>query len=325
MMAQPQIVFWPGSLEARGFTTILRAAKAGRFTAAAVSPHTLHGLLKSGQDGASILAEAAEHGVRLTHLDGATSWAPIWCSEKMNPFLRRRFSYSPAQILDLAETAGVTTILAAGAFDPGAVPLDDLVAGFAAFCDTAAAREMRVELEFVPPWGVPDLNSAWQIVRQANRLNGTLMIDTWHLLKGSADPAAGLAVLETIPGGKLTGLQLADALISPQAATPWDEGRFRRFPGDGELDLARIVLLLLRKGGLRSAGAEVFGQAIDDLDPDQAGVRAAASTLRILDGARASLSLSSADREDAPLQSTVRRPAMRQSSAPYAACMRPRS
>jgi hypothetical protein len=111
------------------------------------------------------------------------------------------------------------------------------------------------------------------------------------LLKGSADPAAALAVLDTIPGGKLTGLQLADALIAPQAATLWGEGRFRRFPGDGELDLARIALLLLRKGGLLNVGAEVFGQAIDDLDPDQAGMRAAASTFRILESARAGLSV----------------------------------
>lgn len=295
MKAEPQVVFWPGSLEARGFTAILRAAKAGRFTAAAVSPQTVHGLLESGRDSASIRAEAAEHGVRLTHLDGATSWAPIWYSEKMNPLLRTRFSYSRAQILDLAETAGVGTILAAGAFDAGTIPPDELVAHFAAFCDIAADREMCVELEFVPPWGIPDLKLAWQIVRQANRRNGTLMIDTWHLLKGSADPVAGLAVLETIPGGKLTGLQLADGLISPQAATVWGEGRFRRFPGDGELDLARIALLLLRKGGLLDAGAEVFGQAIDDLDPDQAGVRAAASTFRILDSARARLSRSSPD------------------------------
>jgi hypothetical protein len=92
MKAAPQIVFWPGSLEARGFTVILRAAKAGRFTAAAVSPQTIHGLLESGRDSAWIRAEAAGHGVCLTHLDGATSWAPIWYSEKMNPLLRKRFT-----------------------------------------------------------------------------------------------------------------------------------------------------------------------------------------------------------------------------------------
>jgi sugar phosphate isomerase/epimerase len=199
-------------------------------------------------------------------------------------------NYSPAQVLDLAETAGIKAIVAAGAFDTGAVPPDELVASFAAFCDTAAGRGMRVELEFVPPWGIPDLELAWRIVRQANRRNGTLMIDTWHLLKGSADPAAALAVLETIPGGKLTGLQLADALIAPQAATPWAEKQFRRFPGDGELDLTGIALLLLRKGGLLDAGTEVFGQAIDDLDPAQAGMRAAASTSLVLDSARGRLS-----------------------------------
>jgi hypothetical protein len=78
MTAEPQIVFWPGSLDERGFGAILRAAQAGCFTAAAVSPQAIHSLLESGRDGASIVAEAAEHGVRLTHFDGATSWAPLW-------------------------------------------------------------------------------------------------------------------------------------------------------------------------------------------------------------------------------------------------------
>ncbi|TDC38362.1 sugar phosphate isomerase/epimerase [Micromonospora sp. 15K316] len=277
-----ELIFWPGSLGERGFEAVLDAAQAGGFAAAALSPLMIHNLLDSGRDGPQLRAEAAARGVRLAQLDGATSWAPIWYGEEMAAPLRERFDFSEDRILDLAEAAGMDSVLAAGAFDPGAVPLDELVTSFATFCDRAAERDIRVELEFVPFWGVPSLAVAWDIVRGADRPNGNLMIDTWHLLKGSADPQAALALLPDIPGEKLTGLQLADALTAPQAETLYGEGRFRRFPGDGELPLDQVARLLLDKGGLVRVGAEVFGEAVDSLDPAAAGARAAATVTATL-------------------------------------------
>jgi sugar phosphate isomerase/epimerase len=84
----------------------------------------------------------------------------------------------------------MNAILATGAFGPVAFSSDDLAASFAAFCDRAADRSLPVELEFVPFWGIPDLATAWRIVSTADQPNGTLMIDSWHLLKGSESPGS---------------------------------------------------------------------------------------------------------------------------------------
>ena len=113
------------------------------------------------------------------------------------------------------------------------------------------------------------------------------MVDTWHLLKGSTDPQAGLRLLEEIPSRWVTGLQLADALVTSQAPTLYGEGRYRRFPGEGELPLDSVIRLLLAGDGLQSVGPEVFGAAIDELGTVTAGVRAAQTTRDALHAAEA--------------------------------------
>ncbi|CAL9353964.1 sugar phosphate isomerase/epimerase family protein [Streptomyces sp. enrichment culture] len=279
----PELTFWPGSLGARGFESVLEAASAGGFSAAAMSPLTLHELLASGHDPSALRARAAQSGVRLAYLDGAASWAPVRYGDGLPAPLKARFDFSPSQLLDIAEAAGMDAVLACAAFDAGEVAMDDLVESFAGFCDQAAARGVRVELEFVPFWGIPDLSAAWEVVRGADRPNGTLMVDTWHLLKASAEPEASLEVLSGLPADMVTGLQLADASRSRQADSLYAEGRFRRFPGDGELALLEVIRLLLGGGGLLSVGPEIFGAAIDDLTDQEAGVRAAATTGRVLE------------------------------------------
>jgi hypothetical protein len=116
---RPELIFWPGSLPG-GFAAALVAADAGGFSNLAVSPLTIHQLLNSESDGAAIQTAAARYGVRLAQLDGATSWAPIRYAEHMAEPLKAGFDFSSMQILDLATVAGMDSILAAGAFDPGA-------------------------------------------------------------------------------------------------------------------------------------------------------------------------------------------------------------
>jgi len=108
-----------------------------------------------------------------------------------------------------------------------------------------------------------------------------------HLLKGTQDLSADLQLLSEIPAERLANIQLADALIAPQAEELYAEGRFRRFPGDGELDITKIVAAIDTKGGLKRIGTEIFGAAIDELTLAEAGRRSAATTEQALQLARA--------------------------------------
>lgn len=279
----PDTLFWPGSLGGRGFPALLEAASAGDFKHMAISPLLISRLLAEGRRGGDIVAEAHASGITLSHLDGMSSWAPLWHQADPLPHVKARFDFSAEQCLDFAEAVGLQSLLVAGAFDHGALPLDVLVESFGNFCDAAAKRRMRVELEFVPFWGIPDLPAAWDIVRQADRPNGGILIDTWHLQKGSNDFERDVALLATVPANCIQNVQVADATIKPKADSIYAEGRFRTFPGNGELAINRVVHLVAAKGNLQWIGPEIFGAAIDDLSNVEAGNRMGASVKSVVD------------------------------------------
>jgi len=108
------------------------------------------------------------------------------------------------------------------------------------------------------------------------------------LWKPMADLERDLALLATIPAERLANIQLADALTLPQAETLYGDGRFRRFPGEGELAIDHIVRIIDGRGGLRRIGTEIFGEAIDGLSLAEAGRRSAVSTLGAIVRARRS-------------------------------------
>jgi sugar phosphate isomerase/epimerase len=282
---EPDLVFWPGGLGPLGFAAVLEATAAGGFTRMAISPLMIHQLLATGS-AAGIIAQAHQSGVTLSDLDGVSSWAPLWHEDNSMPWIRERFDFTAAQCLDMASATGLTSVLVVGAFDRGALDIDTLTEHFGAFCDDAAARDIRVELEAVSYWGIPELPMAWEIVRGAGRPNSGLVIDTWHLQKGSTDFQRDLEVLESIPADRLTNLQVADALLAPRADSLYAERRFSRFPGDGELAIEQVVRLLDSKGGLKRIGTEMVGHALDGLTPAEVGRRSALAVRTLLYRAR---------------------------------------
>jgi sugar phosphate isomerase/epimerase len=100
-----------------------------------------------------------------------------------------------------------------------------------------------------------------------------LLIDTWHLHKGSENFERDMDLLESLPDWAVTGVQLADAAPARQDANLYAEGRLRLFPGDGEIDVTRILSAIAAKGALRHVGTELFGDAIDTLSNEEAGRR----------------------------------------------------
>jgi sugar phosphate isomerase/epimerase len=274
-------LFWAGGL-ARDYTSLLEIAAAGDFEHMTIKPFMISQLLSSGRTAEDIVAEARANKVTLTAMDGVSSWAPLWYPADSLPHIKARLDFPAKECLDLAEAVGLQSILVAGVFDRGALPSDVLIKSFGDFCDEAAKRQMRVDLEFIPFWGIPDLPTAWEIVRQANRPNGGILVDTWHLQKGSTDFEHDLQLLASIPRGVIQSIQIGDAKLKPQADSLREEIRFRLFPGDGELANDRILKVLATTGGIRWIGPEVFGAAINDLSNIDAGRRSKTSLQSVI-------------------------------------------
>lgn len=147
--------------------------------------------------------------------------------------------------------AGFEKILAVGA-EFGASEL--LVAGndsdeqrltenFARLCDLAAPYGLHPHLEFMPWTDASNLQQAVRIVENAGRENGAVLVDAFHFDRS----ASRLEDLARVAPSRLRYAQLCDvagprptdiAEILRQARSE------RRFPGDGECDLAGLLRCL---------------------------------------------------------------------------------
>ena len=157
--------------------------------------------------------------------------------------------------------------------------LDQLIESFAAVCDRAARSGARVHVEFTPFSGIPDLATAWEIVRGAGHRSGGLVFDTWHYLRGERDDA----LLEEIPGAQIFAVQINDAAAEPIGSLLQDTWRYRRLPGEGSFDLAGVLPILARKPGIGAPGIEVLSDRLWQLAPAEIGRRSGESLRYALD------------------------------------------
>jgi sugar phosphate isomerase/epimerase len=108
------------------------------------------------------------------------------------------------------------------------------------------------------------------------------MLDTWHFAKGNAD----FELLRSLPAERLVSVQVADALLKQRGMTLFEDTvKYREFPGEGELPIVEILMILQEKGQLRRIGPEVFSDEADTLSPEAAGQRSGDSLWRVLQAA----------------------------------------
>jgi sugar phosphate isomerase/epimerase len=147
------------------------------------------------------------------------------------------------------------------------------VAAFAALCERAG--EVRVALEFMPFGGLPDLASAWDVVRRAGRPNAGLLVDAWHWSRSGAVAAD----LETVPAESVMAIQLSDVAERPLADARRETLHHRLAPGEGHGDPAGMVRALRGRGVRAMVSVEVMS---DEL----LAVGSAACAERVMAGAR---------------------------------------
>lgn len=278
-------VFWPASVRVYGFREHLVAAKAGNFTHLAIDPITYRKTRASGLSAKEMLAMAADHGLVISHLDTVTDWAPIRVPNEVNDALRERFDVSADECFAICDDLGLTDMLAVAGYDLGAVPHPRLVEGFGQLCDRAKAAGIWVDLEFMPFWGLPNLEDAWAIVRDADRSNSGVLIDTWHFPRGKLD----LDLLRAIPDRFIASSQVSDATKQIRGSSLFEDTvRYRKFAGEGELPVCEILEVLLSKG-LRNVGPEVFSDEADLMSPEISGAKAGKTLRKVLEAAGAIL------------------------------------
>jgi sugar phosphate isomerase/epimerase len=256
----------PSRFVAADVERLTRVAAAAGFPSLALQ---VHWVTTYGIDATRALLD--ECGLTAGALEGAMSW----------PAGPEAASDDADQLLDVASAVGADVLHAACM----AHELDSVtraVDGFAALCERARAYDIKVSIEFIPWYGIPDLDTAWQIVRESGASNGGLCIDLmhWHRQPGGPDYDR----LRDIPSEHIVYVQLTDA--PPMGAEGPDAYlaecmTARSIPGDGIIDVDGMLHALVATGAdpfvayqvcnseLAGAGAEVMA----------ARLRANASTL----------------------------------------------
>jgi sugar phosphate isomerase/epimerase len=273
--------FWAGTLLGGTLEQRIDAAVAGEFKYLSLFPTDYRRARERGLTDADIIALHASAGVRLTTLDPFTRWLPRWEPPSGIPADRLEWiGFDEDEFFAVVDALRLETITVNEAFGTR-YEIDELIEAFAAVCDRAARCGVRVHLEFTPFSGIPDLATAWEIVRSANRDNGGLVFDTWHYFRGTRDDR----LLEDIPGERIFALQISDAAAKPQGSLLNDTLRHRLLPGEGTFDLAGVLPIVARKHGLGPWGVEVLSEDLWRLSPEEVGRRCGEALRVVLAGA----------------------------------------
>ena len=269
-MAQKRTYYmWSGNVRNLPFPERVKATAQAGFDILTLSPFDWLDAMRSGLSTRDMKTMAADAGIRLDHLDPIARWAPEFIPDNITEPAYLTFLLCDIDdFLRIGETLEITSMTAICSFPAGMeVPLDQLVDGFGKLCDRAAPLGMRVDLEFVPMWGLRDLNTAWAIVKGADRPNSGLIFDFYHFMRHDPDEA----LLETIPAGKISAVQVADAKlkINPNISLFQDCIFRRELPGQGEFPVTRLLQTLERKGAMSRLGPETFSSVLDGMKGDQ--------------------------------------------------------
>lgn len=135
-------------------------------------------------------------------------------------------------------------------------------ATFGKLADIAWKKRVSLSFEFLGfGWSsVQTISEAWAVVKEANRGNAGITIDTAHFYSGSST----LAEISTLPAHALAVFHMNDLTGKPKA----DIGDYDRImPGDGVIPLDDICKEVKRIGFNGVASIEIFNHDFNKQDP----------------------------------------------------------
>jgi sugar phosphate isomerase/epimerase len=267
----PEIIL-PGVTPAGGFTERLAAASAAGIRQVGLAMWNYRAERAAGRTDADLLGDLDRYGVSVCEV------------EVLNDGLRADEDGATARFADrlfvLAQTFGARRVICNGNRD---ADLDESAARFARLCDRGAEFGLTLALEFVPWRGTPDLRTAWEIVQRADRPNGGIVLDSWHFFRGDADYSA----LDLVPPDRIALIQFTDAPAPMAGVDPFEETtHFRRFPGEGVLDLVSLVRALDRRGVRAPISPEIISDELNAMAIEAAVRRMVESTAAVFREAR---------------------------------------
>jgi sugar phosphate isomerase/epimerase len=264
----------------------LAAASAAGFRGISVWGRDHAAARRDGLSDADLRVQLDDHGLAVAEIDPAWWWLP-GAAEIGNSLAGVDtldvFRFGELELFAVADALGARSLNAVDVFG-GDWTLDEAADALAGLCDRAADHGLLVHVEFLPWSRIPDLATAWEIVRRADRPNAGVAVDAWHWARTA--PSCDLETLRTIPGAKLLAVQLDDAPAETEPDLMHATLHDRLLPGEGAIDLEKLVAALHQIGAVAPFGVEVFSDELQALAPTEVAQRAADATRRVVAASR---------------------------------------
>ena len=144
-------------------------------------------------------------------------------------------------------------------------------------CDISSAHGVSLAFEFLgqPDCSVPTLDLAADIVREADRQDLGLVIDSFHFYAGGST----FAMIEDLDPNLIQIFHINDAEDLPRTQL---EDRHRLLPGLGILPLREMLSSFRHIGYDKVASVEIFRPEYWERDPFELAAEARAATERVL-------------------------------------------
>jgi len=144
-------------------------------------------------------------------------------------------------------------------------------------CDIAAAHNVTLAFEFLgqTDCSVPTLDLAHEIVREVNRKDVGLVIDSFHFYAGNST----FAMIEALDPALIRIFHINDAEDLPRAEL---EDRHRLLPGLGILPLQQMISAFRKIGYDKVASVEIFRPEYWERNPFDLARDAHAATKRVI-------------------------------------------
>jgi len=274
------LVLCSGTLK-RGvsFADRLAAAREGGFAGVSLWGRDYQAARDEGLGDKDLRAMLDDNGLAVAELDPVWWWLPGARDIVIPPEYDTEdiFRFGEDQLFEIADAVGARSVNAVDVFG-GDWILDQAVEAFAGLCDSAAEHGLLVHLEFLPWSRINSVESAYEIVRLADRPNGGIVVDAWHLFRGPSH----LEALKSVPGDRILNVQLDDGPAEPEPDLLTATLHDRLLPGEGDFDLPWLIDVLVTSGAHAPFGVEVFSDDLHLLEPTEAGRRAGESVRRVL-------------------------------------------
>jgi sugar phosphate isomerase/epimerase len=253
MSTQRRRVLWSAGIGPAPLEDRVDAAAANGYDVVSISTLDHQRAVEAGVDPGEITRRARDRGIDTAIIDGMIEWHPH--DPPKVPLGGSNLTVD--QVFAMAADFDVKLVNAIAPFRTQ-LSTEGLAEHFAALCDRAAEFGMQVHFEFTPRSPVPDVGTAWKMVRLADRPNGGILFDTWHFYRTNPD----FDELAEVPGDRILAVQVSDGRPEFVEGLLQDTFRHRYLPGEGSFDLVRVLRVLDEMGCLSVVGPEVLAEEL---------------------------------------------------------------